>query len=448
LNKIAVVFPVDRSNRWSLVALAASFQRNQPSGSDLFWLDNPSTSNLIETTKSLLDEYEKVVLAYSFMSLRWPQVKKEWEATRDIFSTRKVFIIAGGSHPTGAVKSVLEAGCWGILAGEGEESFPQVIEYLGDDSSGNVPSGLFRLIDGKIQGTKARPASGWEESFPFPTKSPLFSPIEITRGCPFKCAYCATPVIKGLKVRHRSIDVIVEAVKFMVKFGKKDVRFITPNALSYGSSTGKAPSPEILDLLLGSIRRVLPPDGRIFFGSFPSEVRPEFVTEETLTIMKNYCANKQIVVGAQSGSERMLRMMRRGHTVEDVLKACEMLIRFGFVPAVDMIFGLPGEKEEDVQASLKVMDKLSRMGARIHAHYFIPLPGSRWAGLHPTPIHGHLKRQMGQLIARGKLFGQWMHQERFVQSYYFTEDDRKVASTVMPSECEASLEETPRYRSG
>jgi len=420
LNKIAVVFRVDRTNRWSFVALAASFQNKQPSGSALFWHDNPSIGDLLETIKSLLDEYERVVLAYSFMSPRWLQVKKEWETIREVFSTQKVFIIAGGSHPTGAVKRVLEAGCWGVLAGEGEESFPQVIEYIKNDASGNSPPGLFRKIDGKIQGAKARPASGWEESFPFPTQSPLFSPIEITRGCPFKCAYCATPAIKGTKVRHRSIDVIVEAVKFMVKFGKKDIRFITPNALSYGSTTGREPNPNMLELLLGSIRRVLPSDGRIFFGSFPSEVRPEFVTEETLKIMKHYCANKQIVVGAQSGSERMLRRMRRGHKVEDVIKASEMITSFGFIPAVDMIFGLPGEKEEDVQDSLKVMDKLSRMDARIHAHYFMPLPGSRWAGLRPTPILDYLRRQMEQLIARGKLFGQWMHQEHFVRSHYFT----------------------------
>ncbi|MEJ5301541.1 MAG: TIGR04013 family B12-binding domain/radical SAM domain-containing protein [Thermodesulforhabdaceae bacterium] len=414
MDKTAVVFLVDRNNRWSLVALVAAFQRSQPSGSKLIWVDLlPSYNNLLQIIKSLLGEYKQIVLAYSFMTPQWAEIKKEWKNIKDSVDSERVFIIAGGAHPTGAVKAVIDAGCWGVLAGEGEESFPQVIDYIQQGAIGNAPPGLYRSIEGKIQGKKALPVLGWEESFPFPTNPPLFSPIEITRGCPFKCTYCSTPIIKGTKVRHRTVSVIVEAVKFMIKQGKKDVRFITPNALSYGSTSGKEPNLEALDLLLGSIRQVLPPDGRIFFGSFPSEVRPEFVNEETARILKTYCANKQIVVGAQSGSDRMLRLMRRGHTVEDVLKACEILPQFGFTPAVDIIFGLPGEDEEDMRASLNVIDKLSQIGARIHAHYFMPLPGSRWANLSPTPLPQSLRRQIERLIAQGKLFGQWMHQERF-----------------------------------
>jgi len=52
--------------------------------------------------------------------------------------------------------------------------------------------------------------------------------------------------------------------------------------------------------------------GRIFLGSFPSEVRPEHVTEESIKLLRKYVANKSIIMGAQSGSEEILRRINRG----------------------------------------------------------------------------------------------------------------------------------------
>lgn len=421
MKKGVVLFPVTRDNRWSYIALAASVQNSRPTSFDVFWLNllHSDVENLLKTVDQLLENYGRVILAYSFMTPRWIEVKREWELiTARYKNCGRVIIVAGGPHPSGAVKEVLQAGCLGVFSGEGEESFAHVTEQLLEGFFSEIPSGFYRIVGDKIYGSKAPLAKGWEESFPFPTRPPIVGPIEITRGCPFKCSYCATPILKGMIPRHRNLDVIIEAVRLMVKLNKKDIRFITPNALSYGSVTGKEPNPEKLDTLLSSIRGVLPPEGRIFFGSFPSEVRPDFVTSDIAKLLKAYCANRQIVVGAQSGSNRMLQLMRRGHTVEDVLKACDLLVQHGFVPAVDMIFGLPYEDEEDLLASVGLMEKLSSMGAKIHAHYFLPLPGSRWAGLKPTPISPSLRRYIEKLIAKGKLFGQWMHQEHIVNSHY------------------------------
>ncbi len=106
----------------------------------------------------------------------------------------------------------------------------------------------------------------------------------------------------------------------------------------------------------------------------------------------------------------MLSACRRGHTVEDVLRAAELSVAFGFKTYVDFIFGLPGETPEDEAATAAVMEKLAGMGAIIHGHAFMPLPGTPFAGEPPGGISGRLRPVIRRLIARGRLFGEWHRQ--------------------------------------
>ena len=74
----------------------------------------------------------------------------------------------------------------------------------------------------------------------------------------------------------------------MNNLGLRDVRFISPNAFSYGSINGRKPNIRAIEELLEGIRGIIGPKGRIFFGTFPSEVRPEFVSEDILEVIKKY----------------------------------------------------------------------------------------------------------------------------------------------------------------
>ena len=65
---------------------------------------------------------------------------------------------------------------------------------------------------------------------------------------------------------------------------------------------------------------------RIFFGTFPSEVRPESVKEETLRITQELGDNDNLTMGAQSGSPKILASIRRGHTVEQVFDAVDLAL--------------------------------------------------------------------------------------------------------------------------
>ena len=152
------------------------------------------------------------------------------------------------------------------------------------------------------------------------------------------------------------------------------------------------------------------PDGRVFFGSFPSEIRPEHVTTETLRLVRRFCANKNIIVGAQSGSDRVLDAAKRGHGVEEVKRAARLGVEEGFRINVDMIFGMPGEDRADVDASLGLARELADLGARIHAHTFMPLPGTPWRDAPAGDVDPETIREVDRLSQRGALYGHWQRQ--------------------------------------
>jgi radical SAM superfamily enzyme YgiQ (UPF0313 family) len=86
--------------------------------------------------------------------------------------------------------------------------------------------------------------------------------------------------------------------------------FNSSNAFAYGSN-GITPEFDKIETLLSSLAS--PNDKQIYFGTFPSEVRSEFVTGRALELVKSYCSNKSLSLGAQSGSERILKIIGRGH---------------------------------------------------------------------------------------------------------------------------------------
>jgi len=196
------------------------------------------------------------------------------------------------------------------------------------------------------------------------------------------------------------------------------VRLLSPNAFSYGSPDGRQLNLPAITDLLSSVRRALSPGDRIIFGYFPSEVRPEHVSVETLELLRRFADNDEIVIGAQSGSDRMLEACRRGHSVADVLRAVSLAKKYGYKIIVDLILGLPGETGEDVRQTVAVIAELSRMGARVHPHAFVPLPQTRFAGERPGIISPEVIRALEQMRQRHAIYGDWVEQRRLAGRIY------------------------------
>ncbi|MCK5158755.1 MAG: radical SAM protein, partial [Candidatus Heimdallarchaeota archaeon] len=149
---------------------------------------------------------------------------------------------------------------------------------------------------------------------------------------------------------------------------------------------------------------------RIFFGTFPSEVRPESVTEETLRITQEFCDNDNLTMGAQTGSPKILASIRRGHTIEQVLDAVDIANKFNFTMNVDFILGFPDETEEDQFETISLCKELIAKKSKIHMHYLIPLPGTKYENVKPKSISPEILKILRRWSNDGIIFGSWQHQ--------------------------------------
>ena len=304
---------------------------------------------------------------------------------RDEIASADCLTIVGGPHATACPREVAGYADY-VVVGEGEYTLPRLLEDLRDGGEGRIP--------GVMTGNYYEPAKSSVRLDAYPAFSEIKGYVEITRGCPHSCGYCQTPQIFGCSMRHRSIDAVA---RFANRHGQS--RFVSPNAFAYGSD-GRHPRWEKLGHLLRACRH------QIFFGTFPSEVRPEFVCSESLSLVTQYCANTKLHFGAQSGSDTVLNKLNRGHTVADVLHAVDLCREYSLIPVVDFIVGLPFESDEDQLATLNIIREISRHGI-IHAHRFIPLPGTPLATTVARELLPESEKVLGKLALRRRLTGSW-----------------------------------------
>jgi len=326
----------------------------------------------------------------------------------------RVLHVAGGPHPSADPAGTLGAGFALAALGEGERVLPALVARVARGEDGRGP-GLAWAEGGRVRSGPPAPPVDLDAFPPFAPGQRRFGPVEITRGCAHACRFCQTTQLHGGRARHRSPWVVAGWVREMAAHGLSDVRFLSPSALSYGSPDGGC-CLEALEELLARAREAQGPGGRLFLGSFPSEVRPEHATPEALGLLRRFVANDQIVIGAQSGSDRVLGACGRGHDVEAVRRAVHCAREAGFRVQVDLIFGLPGETEEDARATRLFMRELADLGAGIHGHAFLPLPGTPWRGEPPGVLDGETRRELERLAGGGRAFGQWRRHEALARA--------------------------------
>ncbi len=410
-NDIAFVVYYQKDNIYSFNALIGAIETEEKlSTLKIYFLRGKS--NLIPGLNKILLMHKKVILGISFFTTQI------WEISELIKNLRKLYednllIVGGGPHPSGDPLGTLKMGFDLVVIGEGEETIIDLLlKFKGEEEVYSIKG--IGYINNKINYsfTGKRKPINLNDYPPLPMNSPKFGAIEITRGCPYMCYFCQTSFLFGTQPRHRSIDSICQALEFMKTHKKTDIRFITPNAFSYGSSDGKKLNLYKLEDLLKQTKKVIGPSGRVFLGSFPSEVRPEHVTKESLELILNYASNDNIVIGAQSGSNEVLESCHRGHTTKDVLNAVQLTINSGLKINVDFIFGLPHETDADIDLSLAFMKELSSMGAKIHAHTFMPLPNTPYSNMPIKKLTNRFKKQIKLLNSQGFLYGSWRQQEK------------------------------------
>ena len=198
--------------------------------------------------------------------------------------------------------------------------------------------------------------------------------VTIQTGCDNSCAFCIVPAVRGREV-SRPIEDLVSEVESLSASGVTEITLLGQNVNSYGRDlTRRRP------LFASLLRAVGAVDGieRVRFTSpHPKDIRPE--TIEAMAETPAVC--EQLHLPLQSGSDSVLKMMRRGYTAERYLErlADARSAIDGLAVTTDLIVGFPGETDEDAERTLEVVAE-----ARFDSAYtfiFSPRPGTRAAAM-------------------------------------------------------------------
>jgi tRNA-2-methylthio-N6-dimethylallyladenosine synthase len=251
-------------------------------------------------------------------------------------------------------------GCVAQLEGSSIfEHAPSVDMVIGTRATDRIPLLIERAQQGERKvldlGERGE-ADSWDVS-PAERHSPHVAFIPIIEGCNKFCSFCIVPYSRG-RERSRPASEIIAEVKNLQALGYKEIQLIGQNVNSYrprieeGLDGFKGATP-FCRLLRAVAATGMP---RIkFTTSFPRDFHPDIV--KAIEENPNLC--DWIHLPVQSGSDRVLKMMRRGHTRNDYWQRIERIksSRRRLSLTSDIIVGFPGETDEDFRQTLELVEQ-------------------------------------------------------------------------------------------
>ena len=279
----------------------------------------------------------------------------------------------------------LTVGVMGCVAQlEGKSIFDRgsaVNIVIGTRATDRIPSLIERARSGERKvsdlGERAEHES-WDVS-PVERHSPHVAFVPIIEGCNKFCSFCIVPYSRGREKSRGASEIIAEVEKLR-SLGYKEIHLIGQNVNSYRPRTesglkgfiGATPFCRLLRAVAATgIPRVK------FTTSFPRDFHPDIVSaiEENL----NLC--DWIHLPVQSGSDRVLKWMRRGHKRADYLESIDRIknSRRRLALTSDIIVGFPGETDDDFRQTIELVEQCRYDG--LYLFKYSKRPGTPAANL-------------------------------------------------------------------
>lgn len=193
------------------------------------------------------------------------------------------------------------------------------------------------------------------DSLPDPTANGPTAYVSIMEGCSKYCSYCVVPYTRGEEV-NRPFDDVLHEVVTLVNQGVKEITLLGQNVNAY---RGKMHSGEIADLaiLIHYMAEITELKRIRFTTSHPVEFSDRII--QAYADVPKLASHLHLPV--QSGSNRILSLMKRGHTAEDYLAKITRLreVRPDISVTSDFIVGFPGETDADFEATLNLVQAIN-----------------------------------------------------------------------------------------
>ena len=178
--------------------------------------------------------------------------------------------------------------------------------------------------------------------------------INITIGCDKECSFCIVPKTRG-KELSIPIDIILKKIQELAKDGVKEIILLGQNVNSYGKRFSIPHKKVNFTTLLREVSHISGIERIRFTSPHPLHIDEEFLDE----FANNPKICKHIHLPLQSGSNKILKQMKRGYTKEWFLNICNLIRQIPDVSiTTDIIVGFPGENEEDFKETLDVVKKV------------------------------------------------------------------------------------------
>jgi radical SAM superfamily enzyme YgiQ (UPF0313 family) len=289
-------------------------------------------------------------------------------------------IIWGGVHASLLPEQTLENSLVDIVVvGEGEDTLPELIEAIRTNSPLKQVKGIAFKQDGQYIFTGLRPYVDLDAQPP-----PALHLVDVnryrehmlgidhvhvhcSRGCTFECAFCWDPIFHKRQFRKIDPSRVLETMQRIVReYEIKGFLFQDDNFF--------------LDLAWARdvLERIVRSDLGISIGKL-------FIRADTLCKMDMDFLNllvragvKRLVMGVESGSQRLLDLLKKRITLDQVMEANRKLIPYPIKPAYMFMMGLPTETSEELTQSIHFADRLIKENPKATRTFniYTPYPGT------------------------------------------------------------------------
>lgn len=286
-------------------------------------------------------------------------------------------IIVSSSDATDHFELYLDAGADFIIRGEAEETLRELLAVLENHGDVKRVNGLAYRDNGTTLLSSPRVVLKNLDTLPLPAWDSVdmesyrkiwkkhhgyFSlNIATTRGCPYKCNWCAKPIY-GNRYNSRTPEQVIEEIDYLLKNYAPDHFWMCD---------------DIFALKPGWIQSFnnLVHEKNLKFR-YKIQSRADLLLEADHIEALSKSGAETIWIGAESGSQKILDAMDKGTTIEQIFRATQLLKSKGIRVAFFLQFGYLGETAEDVQKTIKMVLELMPDEVGISVSY--PLPGTKF----------------------------------------------------------------------
>ena len=300
--------------------------------------------------------------------------------------SKQCTVLVSSSDATDHWQLYLDSGADFILIGEAEDTLRETIAALENKTPYSNITGLAYSEQGQHLKTLPRAVKHDLDNLPFPAwhhididlyrnkwieRNGYFSlNITTTRGCPFKCNWCAKPIY-GNRYNSRSPEQVVAEIEMLIK--KYQVQHFWF-------------CDDIFGLKPGWIKRFseLVTSQQLHF-KFKIQCRADLLLDENNIKHLAAAGCDEVWIGAESGSQKVLDAMDKGTTIEQIKQSTTLMKQHGIKPCFFLQFGYLGETKEDIDLTIKMLLDLMPYDIGISVSY--PLPGTKFYEKVKSQLH-------------------------------------------------------------